>query len=145
MLYLNQLRICRRISEIVQGQYPTKESSLWRTVKKPKDIAYRYAKLMKEICPSLQYIRIHDWTWEFIPRRKFKPSSRGPMVRELEYDEVRAFEILSFEIFTPQAGLPGPEYPPEDDIPVTEEQRIIFAQRMSEYQAAIRAGDYDEF
>jgi hypothetical protein len=145
MPYLNQLYIRRRIAEAYQGQYPTKESSLWRTAKKPKDIACRYAKLMKDICPSLQYIRIHDWTWEFFPRRKFKPSSSGPMIRELEYDEVRAFEILSFETLTSQGGLPCPEYPPEEHVPVTEEERIFFAQRMSEYEAAILAGDYDEF
>ena len=141
MPHLNQLRICRRIAEYLQGQYPTKESSLWRTVKKPKDIACRYARLMREICPSLQYIRIHDWTWEFVPRRKLKPSCKGPIIRELEYDEVRAFEILSFEIFSSQGGLPAPEPPPE---PITEEQRIIDAQRMLEFQDAIRARRYDE-
>lgn len=142
MPYLKQLRICRSIAEFLQGQYPTKKSSLWRTIKKPKDIACRYARLMKEICPSLQYIRIHDWTWEFIPRRKLKPSCKGPIIRELEFDEVRAFEVLSFENFTSEAGLPCPELPPEL---ITEEQRIIDARKMLEFQDAIRARRFDEF
>jgi hypothetical protein len=139
MRYLNQLRICRRRWSL--GQYPRKESSLWVTVKKPKDIAYRYAKLIKEICPSLQYIRIQDWSWEFVPRRKFKPSSIGPKLRELEFDELLAIEILSFDIFPPQAGLPGPEQPRE---PMTKEQEMRAERISMEVDAAIRAGVYGD-
>jgi hypothetical protein len=90
----------------------------------------------------LQYIRIQDWSWEFVPRRKFKPSSIGPKLRELEFEEVLAIEILSFDIFPPQAGLPGPEEPYE---PITEEQEIKAARISMEVDAAIRAGRYDDF
>jgi hypothetical protein len=66
------------------------------------------------------------------------------MLRELEYHEIRAFEILSFDIFTPQAGLPGPVRQRE---PITDEQEAIIAKAISDVRtnAAIRAGDYDEF
>jgi hypothetical protein len=105
MNFLKQLRIdCRtwRYKE----QYPMTVASLWRMVKKPKEIAYRYAKTMKNMCPSLQYIRIGSWTWEFIPRR-----NGGMILRELEFEEIMALEIMSFEKFPHEAGLPSTEQP----------------------------------
>ncbi|KAE9378854.1 hypothetical protein N431DRAFT_396731 [Stipitochalara longipes BDJ] len=115
---LNQLRIGSGLWRTYgwgTDQYPTKESSLWSGVETPKEIAYHYAKLMKQVCSSLQYVRIHDWSWEFIPVRKFAPSPLEWTLRELEFEEILCMEVMSFERFSDQqAGLPCQERPRSD-------------------------------
>ena len=91
-------------------QYPSLKSSLWPRVKKPKDIAYRYAMLIKSLCSSLQYIRIHHWTWEVVPVRQFVPSPLEWTLREMEFDEIICMQVLSTErVSYRQAGLPHEE------------------------------------
>ena len=67
---------------------------------------------MKEICPSLQYIRVHNWSWECIPLRKLESSELDWALRELEFEESLCMEIMSFERFSDEAaGLPSRERP----------------------------------
>ncbi|KAF4626344.1 hypothetical protein G7Y89_g11813 [Cudoniella acicularis] len=60
---LNQLRLNTNSQQ--RDRFPTNAKSLWPgVVEKRKDAAARYAKLIKSLCPSIQYIQIADWTWQ---------------------------------------------------------------------------------
>jgi hypothetical protein len=98
------------------GQYPTKKSSLWPNITKPKDIAYHYAQLIQSRCPRLQYIRIQYWAWRiFLPADS---SSGGEEQKDtrvelvaLDIDEMLSIDLFAIENFPNQTGLPGPEEP----------------------------------
>jgi hypothetical protein len=112
--FLTQLRIGPRTWRGCSGRIQEGPSEIpalrWEGLTEPKDLAYRYAELIKRICPSLQYIRIYDWSWEFVPRRSSMPSPLRWTLRELEFEETLAMEIMSLERFSDQAaGLPSQE------------------------------------
>ncbi|KAK0128119.1 hypothetical protein ONS95_000102 [Cadophora gregata] len=105
---LTQLRLNSKSAH--GGVYPTKESSLWIGVKRPKNIAERFAKVLKYRCPSLQYVQIGQWTWQYtdLVDRHFEDSDQV-QIRQLEYDEMMTFELFAMNTFASEAGLPEPE------------------------------------
>lgn len=114
MHFLTELRIGPRTWRRYSGRIRESPSEVpairWEGLDEPKERAYRYAELIKGIRPSLQYIRIHDWSWEFIPRHRLVSSPLSWTLRELEYEEILALDILSLERFSDQAaGLPSQE------------------------------------
>ena len=112
MHHLTQLRIGSGLSKRYNEElcpYPTRQSSLWPGIVYSHDIAFKYAQLIKSLCPSLHYVRIHYWTWEF-GVLSFEPSPPVYTIREMETDETLCMDILSFDRFSDrQAGLPFQE------------------------------------
>ncbi|PVH77306.1 hypothetical protein DL98DRAFT_656853 [Cadophora sp. DSE1049] len=108
---LKQLTQLRLNSKSVHGGgYPSKQSSLWPGIKRPKDIAERFAKLFKRRCHSLQYIQIGQWAWQFTDPVDQVPSAADQIsVRQLEFDEMMTFELFAWNTFAAEAGLPQPE------------------------------------
>ncbi|KAE9375220.1 hypothetical protein N431DRAFT_402570 [Stipitochalara longipes BDJ] len=100
------------------GQYPTKQSSLWPNVTKPKDIAYHYAQLIRSRCPRLQFIRIQYWAWRIC--LVADASTCGEEQKELvalDIDEILSIDLFAIENFPHQAGLPGHEEPRDAEDP----------------------------
>ena len=98
MPHLTQLYIMRKW--VASERWANKAKSLWPDIDidKPKEIAIQYAKTMKTKCPSLQYIRMEDWAWQFIP--KYRPTQTpGDDNIESELLELDWDEILSLELF----------------------------------------------
>jgi len=125
------------------GQYPTKASSLWPGVERPKQIAMRYAKLAKSKCPSLQYIQIHNWAWQITGPHGFSRNGTEEDIlyqielRQLERQEILAIELFAMDSFTTQSGLTGPEYPYEEK---TEEEEMRLNRLFESIDQAIAEG-----
>jgi hypothetical protein len=80
------------------------------------DIAFRYAMLIKSKCPSLQYIQIQDWAWQYMPKSSPTPTSRAGSdiydqfeLRRLEFEERLSIELFAMDSFVSQSGLTGPD------------------------------------
>lgn len=93
---------------------------------KAKDIAYLYAQLIKSKCPSLQFIRIEKWAWQFVAPIDLASIIVGDNytkieLRELDYDEKSVIELFAITDLASQSGLPMPE-PVNEHAPSEEEQ-----------------------
>lgn len=139
---LTQLRMDSKSHQ--SGQYPTKASSLWPDTYRPKDIAYRYALLIQERCPSLEYILIRYWAWQVIIHHDQPSAPEGESntvveLRELEKDEILTMELFSIEQFAGQCGLSG-RYTLSDLEEITEEQQNLADRIEARANEAVRAG-----
>jgi len=136
---LTQLRLDSKSAH--SGRFPPKDSSLWPGVDKEKDIAYRYAQLLKSKCPSLQYIKIQRWAWHVTsPLGALDPGAdiySQVELRQLEFEEKLAIELFAMDTFANQAGLPGPEEFHEE---LTEEENERLDRIFEEVQRAIQEG-----
>jgi hypothetical protein len=96
------------------GPRPPKSASIWPGVYKTRDIASRYAQLMKTKCPSLRYVCIERRAWE-ITRESNPAGSTGTddlsgiELRELEYSERIAIPLFAIAHLESQSGLPMTE------------------------------------
>ncbi|KAG9233583.1 hypothetical protein BJ875DRAFT_511825 [Amylocarpus encephaloides] len=101
---LTHLRLERRYL----SQYPPKSASYWPGIDEPREIALQYVKIMKNICPSLQYVNIGKYLWQIIPRWSSEISFwDGFEFLEIDEDEKLKIELFAFEIFAVQSGLLG--------------------------------------
>lgn len=80
------------------------------------DIAFRYAMLIRSKCPSLQYIQIQDWAWQYMPKSSSTstPGAGSDIddqfeLRRLEFDELLSIELFAMDTFVSQSGLTGPD------------------------------------
>jgi hypothetical protein len=71
--------------------------------------------LIRSKCPSLQYIQIQDWAWQYMPKSGSTSTSRAGSdiydqfeLRRLEFDEVLSIELFAMDSFVSQSGLTGP-------------------------------------
>jgi hypothetical protein len=96
------------------GNYPPRNTSLWPGITRSKDIAAKYAELMTELCPSLQYIRIHDWSWQVMHVWNMTLAKDEIHLRLLGYQETASIELFAFDHFAEQSGLLGPMLPYEE-------------------------------
>lgn len=102
------------------GNYPLKAATLWRDALRPRDIASRYAKLAKSLCPSLKHIKIGQYAWEIEAPEVFETEEdiyTQIKLRRLDNYEANSIEIFAIRTFMSQAALPGFEPP---DKPETE-------------------------
>lgn len=117
---LKQLRIDKRSQ--CSDRIPTPESSLWPGITKSRQLARCYAKLMKSLCPSLQYIQIgYAAHFEVTAPLEMNPEidiQEQIQLRELDFSETLAIPLFAMETFTNQSGLTGPEHYHE---PISEE------------------------
>jgi hypothetical protein len=119
------------------GQYPTKASSLWPGIERPKQIAMRYAKLAKSICPSLQYVQIQRWAWQVTADHVLSSGENDDVcdyihLRQLEFEEILAIELFVMDTFVTQAGLTGPQHPYEENSEEEEERLGRMFERMEQ-------------
>ena len=78
----------------------------------PKDIALRRAKLLKYNCPSLQFIRIKIWSWQFIAQRDFSKITKDDVhspfeMVEMDWNEIFNIDSFAIDPINTQSGLPN--------------------------------------
>jgi len=95
---------------------------------KAKEIACLYAKLIKSKCPSLRYINIRTWAWEYtdLPGKSYLSDEDISQIaiRPLEHKEILAIELFAMPNFTNQAGLVGLARPSEHEMSAEEEETL---------------------
>ncbi|KAF4628150.1 hypothetical protein G7Y89_g10000 [Cudoniella acicularis] len=91
------------------GSYTVEPQALWPEIQNPKEIARKYAKLCKILCPSVQYVQIHPWAWQVSVKyeKTFSQSEKHAEIEmhELGNDEIRAIELFSYGHNETQSGL----------------------------------------
>lgn len=98
--------------------------SRWEGVSGTEHIARRYALCCKYRCPSLQFIRVQDWSWQFVYRQdngnaqgKEKQDIQGDdngnhfdfamiALINLEWEEVLEIDIFAYDWGEHHSGLP---------------------------------------
>lgn len=104
------------------GTWPFDADSRWEGVSSGESLARRYAFCCKYKCPSLQYIRINDWSWQFIIRQDnaqpMEENSKEKVedddlhdfkmvtLHDLEWDEVLAIDMFACQWSENHSGLP---------------------------------------
>ena len=138
MRHLTHLRLHGR-GEI--GPRPNKASSLWPGVVKARDIAFRYAQLMKSKCPSLQFIRIEKWAWQATTKddQVIGDDYANIELRELDYLERSAIPLFAIAHLSSQSGLPMSEL--ATDYETSEEEEERFQQLMERIEERERWQD----
>lgn len=112
MRYLTYLRIDKKRHQ--WGTYPPDLTNRFQDIAEPKDLAACYAKLMRSICPTLQYIQIQSWSWQVtaplpgvsIPEEE--PASQIEL-REMEWVERKGIELFVIGTSAQQSWLPAVE------------------------------------
>ncbi|TGO15035.1 hypothetical protein BTUL_0045g00450 [Botrytis tulipae] len=79
--------------------WPSAQASRWPYVRRPRDIAYRYAHILAEESNSLSYIEIGEWAWR-IKRRPFA-------LEELDEDEKEAIYLFNLPKLISESALGG--------------------------------------
>ncbi|KAF7861602.1 uncharacterized protein EAF02_010556 [Botrytis sinoallii] len=79
--------------------WPSAQASRWPYVRRPRDIAYRYAHILAEESNSLRYIEIGEWGWK-IKRRPFA-------LEELDEDEKEAIHLFNLPKLISESALGG--------------------------------------
>ncbi|TGO61072.1 hypothetical protein BCON_0030g00300 [Botryotinia convoluta] len=79
--------------------WPSAQASRWPYVRRPRDIAYRYAHILAEESNSLRYIEIGEWAWR-IKRRPFA-------LEELDDDEKEATYLFNLPRLISESALGG--------------------------------------
>lgn len=134
---LTQVRLSSK--SMRKGRYPKPESSLWVEVNRPKEIAARYAQLIKSMCSSLQYVEIGVWVWHATTDPNFSMSDDTDIyseihLRQLELDESISFGLSYMDNFAGEAGLPQPETYIKE---TTQEEDDWFDKRIADVELAI--------
>jgi hypothetical protein len=86
------------------GQFPSRGSSLWHGIRKPRDLALRFTQLIQDGCPSLQYIKIGQYCWHV--EREIGGDGCATLCA-LDPDEIAEFELFMIEDIPTYSGLAG--------------------------------------
>ena len=94
------------------GPWPNEQCSLWEGVHEQKQVALRYAQLLKTICPSLQYVRFQDWAWQISlareslkTRKQAANTSNQHEMFELDWESMKQIHIFAKDPVSTQCGL----------------------------------------
>jgi len=132
------------------GPWPNADCSLWHEVDDAKQIALRFARALKTICCTIQFVQFHDWAWQFIPQRDVSkviegdPESRYEAL-ELEWDEVKAIPLFSKDLVNTYAGISADclHMPEEQDWVENDRINDLVEARVAEWRA-LRDEEEDE-
>lgn len=118
----------------------------------PKQIALRYAQLVKSLCPSIRFVRFQEWTWQFSLQsdasKIIVSDDRSQYTAiELEWTEVNKIPIFAKDPIDTQSGLPIDDMckPYDPDWAKMEATEKIVRERMAEWRAENPHEDWDEF
>ncbi|KAH6673259.1 hypothetical protein B0J14DRAFT_592862 [Halenospora varia] len=127
---LTHLRLSKKSHQ--HGRYPPKKASLRLGINRSFSIAQGYARLIKSLCPTLQFIKIGDWAWQIEVGKNSAKGKRGNSVvlRELSRDEVRNIEIFGITTFAEECGLSGIDV----HKPTTDEEWDVLEQLVAEFE-----------
>lgn len=127
---LTHLRLSKKSHQ--HGRYPPKKASLRLGINRSLSIAQCYARLIKSLCPTLQFIKIGDWAWQIEVGKNSAKGKRGNSVvlRELSRDEVRNIEIFGITTFAEECGLSGIDV----HKPTTDEEWDVLEQLVAEFE-----------
>jgi len=112
MKYLTYLRMDKKRHQ--SSTYPPASTHLCQGITNFKDLAACYAKLMRSMCPTLQYIQIQSWSWQVtaplpgisIPGEEYASQIE---LREMEWVERKGIELFAIGTSAQQSWLPSPE------------------------------------
>ncbi|KAF7882091.1 hypothetical protein EAF00_011607 [Botryotinia globosa] len=79
--------------------WPSAQASRWPYVRRPRDIAYRYAHILAGESNSLRYIEIGEWAWR-IKRRPL-------LLEELDDDEKEGIYLFNLPELISESALGG--------------------------------------
>jgi hypothetical protein len=112
MTHLTYLRMDKKRHQ--SGTYPPASIHRCSGITNPKDLAACYAKLMRSICPTLQYIQIQLWSWQItapLPGVSIPEEEHASQIklRELEWVERKGIELFAIGTSAQQSWLPAAE------------------------------------
>lgn len=125
-----------RMSRSRLGRFPPPSASHWEGVTNSKSIALLYVQYMKDVCPSLQYVKIGEYTWQIVPKwceeKSFWDGFRYVFI---EQDEELKIEFLSYNTFAEHCGLIEAAQPHER---MGDDEMVAMEKLMSDALAAQR-------
>ncbi|CAG8954474.1 hypothetical protein HYFRA_00004386 [Hymenoscyphus fraxineus] len=90
------------------GRFPPPDACRWPNITSSKHLAYCYVKFLKNVCPSLQYIKIGEYTWQIVPKWSQERSLwDGLDYTFIPHDEETNIDILSYDSWAENSGLLG--------------------------------------
>ncbi|CAG8974377.1 hypothetical protein HYALB_00010628 [Hymenoscyphus albidus] len=90
------------------GRFLPPDACRWPNITSSKHLAYCYVKFLKNVCPSLQYIKIGEYTWQIVPKWCQERSLwDGLDYIFIPHGEDTNMDILSYDSWAENSGLIG--------------------------------------